>query len=159
MSVLHPFAAYLKDWEQGVPVDCGSPWTCEAIELAVARGAHPTARTPDAIALVHEDVEYQVQAGFSQVVLWDTIKHNLHRNFKISPVAVVPQLNRRGRIILDLSFPVRHQNKKAWQRHRMGEVIQDSVNDTTDRLAPSDAVKAIGQVLPNLFQFMADTPQ
>jgi hypothetical protein len=158
MSVLHPFAVHLKDWEKGVPVDCGAPWTNEAITLAVARGAHPTARTRDAIELVHEDVEYQVQAGFSQVVLWDDIRHDLHPNFKISPVAVVPQPNRRGRIILDLSFPVRRQNKTSRRRHRMGEIIQRSVNDTTDRLAPSEAVKAIGQVLPNLFQFMADTP-
>jgi hypothetical protein len=159
MSVLHPFAVHLKDWEKGVPVNCGSPWTREAIDTAVARGAHPTARTPEAISLVHEDIEYQVQAGFSKVVLWSDIKHNLHRNFKISPVAVVPQPNRRGRIILDLSLPVRRQNQKVRRRHRMGDVIQESVNDTTEHLAPVEAVKAIGQVLPNLFQFMADTPQ
>jgi hypothetical protein len=40
----------------------------------------------------------------------------------------------------------------------MGEVVQESVNDTTERLAPPKGVKAIGQVLPKLFQFMADTP-
>jgi hypothetical protein len=117
LSVLHPFAAHLKDWEQGVPVDCGKPWTTEAIHIAVDRGAHPTARTPDAIQLVHEDVEYQIQAGFSEVVLWDKIKHDLHPNFKISPVAVVPQPNRRGRIILDLSFPVRRRNKTTRRHH------------------------------------------
>jgi hypothetical protein len=93
LSVLHPLAAHLKDWEQGVPVDCGPPWTQEAIQLAVERGAHPTARTPEAIALVHEDVDYQVKAGFSAVVLWEDLKRNLHRNFKVSPVAVVPQAN------------------------------------------------------------------
>jgi hypothetical protein len=158
LSVLHPFAAHLEDWEQGVPVDCGPAWSEEAIEIAVQRGAHPTARTPEAIELVHEDIEYQVKAGFSEVLLWDDIKHGLHANFKISPVAVVPQPNRRGRIILDLSFPVRRQNKSTRRRHRMGEIIQASVNDTTVKLAPTKAVKAIGQVLPNLFKFMADTP-
>jgi hypothetical protein len=41
----------------------------------------------------------------------------------------------------------------------MGDIIQASVNDTTTKLAPTETVKAIGQVLPNLFQFMvADTP-
>jgi hypothetical protein len=123
----------------------------------VARGGHPTARAKDAIALVHEDVEYQVQAGFSQVVFWEDIKNDLHPNFKVSPVAVVPQPNQQGRIILDLSFPVRCQNPKTRQRHRMGETIQASMNDTTEARAPLEAVKAIGQVLPNLFQFMADT--
>jgi hypothetical protein len=47
MSVLHPFAVHLKDWEKGVPVNCGSPWTREAIDIAVARGAHPTAHGTD----------------------------------------------------------------------------------------------------------------
>jgi hypothetical protein len=93
LLVLHPFEAHLKDWEQGVPVDCGPPWSNKAIQLAVERGAHPTARTPDAISLVHENTEYQVQAGFLEIVLWEYIRHTLHTNFKISPVAVVPQAN------------------------------------------------------------------
>jgi hypothetical protein len=84
LSVPHPFAAHLEDWEQGVPVDCGSAWSDDAISIAVQRGAHPTVRTPDAIELVHEDIEYQVKAGFSEVLLWDDIKHCLHANFKIS---------------------------------------------------------------------------
>jgi hypothetical protein len=136
LSVLHPFAAHLKDWEKGVPVECGAPWSREAIELAVERGAHPTARTPDAISLVHEDVDYQVKAGFSEVVLWEDIKDCLPPNFKISPVVVVPQQNRRGRIILDLSFPVRQTNRTARRRHKMGEIIQASINDKTEWLAP-----------------------
>jgi hypothetical protein len=37
-------------------------------------------------------------------------------------------------------------------------VIRALVNSTTAYLAPTEAVKAIGQVLPNLFRFMADTP-
>jgi hypothetical protein len=82
-------------------------------------------------------------------------------NFKISPVAVAPQTGRRGRIILDLSFPVRRESKK---RRRNGhplpsEIVQASVNKTTIKLAPEAAVKAIGQVLPRLFQFMVVTPE
>jgi hypothetical protein len=157
LSMLHPFSGHLRDWEQGVPVACGTPWTREVIDMAIDRGPHPTACLPEAIALVHEDVEYQVAAGFTQIVLWDEIKHNLSANFKISPVAVIPQPNRRGRIILDLSFPVRRQNSGKRQR-RMGEVVQQLVNETPERLAPPEGVKAIGQVLPKLFQFMADTP-
>jgi hypothetical protein len=86
--------------------------------------------------------------------LWDDIKHDLPKKLKISPVAVVPQPNRPGRIILDLSFPVRLCNNVLSCCHRMGEIIQASVNNTTTK-----AVKAIGQVLPNLFQFMSDTPK
>jgi hypothetical protein len=157
LSVLHPFSGHLKDWERGVPVACGADWTREAINIAVARGAHPSAMGPEAITLVHEDMAYQVAAGFTEILLWDEIKDHLPESFKLSPVAVIPQPNRRGRIILDLSFPVRRppSHKKCW---RMGEIVQPSVNETTERLAPTEGVKAIGQVLPKLFQFMADSP-
>ncbi len=65
----HPFGETLQEWRTGVPVDCGDPWKREAIEAAVMRGPHPTARAAEAVALVHEDLTYQVQAGFSKIVL------------------------------------------------------------------------------------------
>jgi hypothetical protein len=78
----HPFGAQLASWTTGVAVDCGAEWSQEAIDLAVARGPHPTAIAPDAIApdaiaLVHEDIDYQVKAGFTEVVYWDEIKDDL----------------------------------------------------------------------------------
>jgi hypothetical protein len=157
LSMLHPFAGHLKDWEKGVPVNCGQAWSREAIDTAVERGPHPTARDPESFKLVHEDLAYQVAAGLTEIVLWDDIKDNLPTTFKISPVAVIPQRNRRGRIILDLSFPVQRQ-PSARARRRMGELLQEAVNDTTECNAPPEGVKAIGQVMPRLFQFMADTP-
>jgi hypothetical protein len=158
----HPFGKELANWDTGVPVDCGAEWSREAIDLAIERGSHPTARAADAVALVHEDVAYQVKAGFTEVVYWDEIKDNLPKNFKVSPVAVIPQTGRRGRIILDLSFPVRRpptKQESSSKRRRMGETIQESVNDTTKKLAPSEPVHAIGKVLPRLFHFMASTPK
>lgn len=103
----HPFGATLKEWERGVPVNCGPDWKREAIDEAVRRGPHVSALTPDARQLVMEDVMYQVEAGFSEIVLWDSIKDNPPSNLKVSPLAVIPQTNRRGRLILDLSFGVR----------------------------------------------------
>ena len=41
----------------------------------------------------------------------------------------------------------------------MGEVIQESVNSTTQRLAPTKSVHEIGKVLPRLFHFIALTPE
>ena len=92
----HPFGKTLEEWRTGVPVNCGEAWDREAIDAAVARGPHPTARAEEAVALVHEDVAYQVKAGFSKIVLWDDIKDDLPPSFKISPVAVIPQEDRRG---------------------------------------------------------------
>jgi hypothetical protein len=103
----HPFGATLKQWEKGVPVNCGPDWKREAIEEAVQRGPHVSAKTPEAMALVMEDVMYQVGAGFSEIVLWDDIKDDLPSNLKVSPLAVIPQTDRRGRLILGLSFGVR----------------------------------------------------
>ncbi len=152
----HPFGSELASWDKGVAVDCGAEWSREAIDLAIERGPHPTAKEADAIALVHEDIEYQVKAGFTEVVCWDEIKDNLPDHFKVSPVAVIPQTGRRGRIILDLSFPVRRPPKKS--SRRMGEVVAQAVNDTTKKLAPQEPVREIGQVLPRIFHFMATTP-
>ena len=73
LMTLHPFAPVLTRWETGVPVDCGPPWTHAAVEAAVARGAHPSATTPDAIQLVHDNVACQVKAGFLQIVEWSDL--------------------------------------------------------------------------------------
>jgi len=67
-------------------------------------------------------------------------------------VAVVPQVGRRGRIILDLSFPV-YQDLDG-----VVTITQESVNDTTVLQALSVPVKEIGRVLPRLLQYMRDTP-
>jgi hypothetical protein len=151
----HPFGETLEQWRTGVPVNCGAAWSMEAIDAAVARGPHITALLDEAIAVVHEDIAYQVKAGFSEVMYWDELQDSLPPQFKISPVAVVPQVGRRGRIILDLSFPV-YVSKPG--SRRKGEVIQEAVNMTTEELAPKAAVKEIGKVLQALFEFMSNTP-
>lgn len=90
-AMSHPFGKELATWDKGVAADCGEEWSREAIDLAMARGPHPTATAADAIALVHEDVECQVKVGFTEVVFWDETKDDLPANFKVSPVAVIPQ--------------------------------------------------------------------
>ena len=74
-------------------------------------------------------------------------------NLKILPVALIPQAGRRGRIILDLSFPV-YQEVDG-----VVTITQKSVNETTVLTAPAIPVKEIGKVLPRLLQYMRDTPK
>jgi hypothetical protein len=105
----HPFAKTLHEWETGVPVDCGKPWEWETIVAAVTQGPHKSATSAESIALVKEDVAYQVKMGYAEVISWKELQRLRPENLKISPLAVVPQRNRRGRMILDLSFPVRRQ--------------------------------------------------
>jgi hypothetical protein len=152
LAEVHPFTPTLKEWRHGIPVDCGPDWDWDIIAAAVAHGPHPTARTPDSITLFAEDIAYQVKAGFCKVYWWDELQTLRPANLKISPVAVVPQVGRCGRIILDLSFPV-YQDLDG-----VVTITQESVNDTTVLQAPAEPVKEIGRVLPRLLQYMRDTP-
>jgi len=148
-----------------VPVDCGDAWEWETEVAAVAQGAHKSATSPESIALVAEDAAYQVKAGYTTIVPWETLRHQRPAALKISPLAVVPQRNRMGRMILDLSFAVRRQQvrgRKRQQRmarqHTKTDDLQASVNDTTVRQAPEGPVKELGNVLPRMFDFMATVP-
>jgi hypothetical protein len=109
-----PFFLTLHEWAtEGVPVDCGPDLEWDVIEQAVACGPHRSAMEPNNIKLVHEDIQYQVDAGFSWIMFWSDLKELRPRNLKISPMAVVPQKDRCGRLILDLSFPVYPERTKT----------------------------------------------
>jgi hypothetical protein len=123
------------------------------IEAAVECNPHPTAWTPKSIALFIEDIEYQIKAGFCRVFLWEEVQHCLPANLKISPVGVVPQVGRWGRIILDLLFPVYQEI------NRVVTVTEESVNESTVLKAPSEAVKEIGKVFPHLLQYTRNMPE
>jgi hypothetical protein len=153
LADVHPFTPTIKKWRHGIAVDCGPHWSWDVIEATVERGPHPTARTPEAMALFEEDIEYQHKAGFCNVIPWDEIKRLRPPNLKISPMAAVPQVGRRPRIILDLSFPV-YQEVDG-----VVTATQASVNDTTALQASSAAVKEIGKVLSQLLTYMRDTPE
>jgi hypothetical protein len=160
MRRFHPFAETLQEWEVGLRVDCGSPWEWATIEAAVEKGAHKSATSEKSIALIQEDVAYQVKAGYAQIITWDELQQLRPKNLKVSPIAVVPQQNRRGRMILDLSFAVRRGKKnRGRKRSRTDDVIlQASVNDTTVRLAPDAPEKELGNILPRLLDIMSDVP-
>jgi hypothetical protein len=103
----HAFYHTLQQWgSKGVPVDCGPNWEQAVIKQAVARGPHSSALDPKNAETVREDIQYQVDAGFSQIFTWEEVKKIRPNQLKVSPMAVVPQKDRRGQIILDLSFPV-----------------------------------------------------
>ena len=88
----HPLAATLSRWSQdGVDADCGNPWSRNALEASIAKGPHVSALTPEVIALVHKDVEYQCKGGFAEIVLWGDLKKAIQQHLKLSPVAMVPQ--------------------------------------------------------------------
>ena len=61
------------------------------------------------------------------------------RNLKISPLACIPQTNRRGRLILDLSSPV-YRPQAGFKRKVTAKILQPSVNTSTTALSPKPPV-------------------
>ncbi len=116
---------------------CGEPWTRTAITTAVQCGPQTSALTPDGRELIKEEVQYQTAAGFSKVVFWHHLCNKLPVNLKISPLAVIPQVGRRGRLHLDLSFPVqaaRLLSKRGRRHWTPPPPLAPSVNFTTANL-------------------------
>ena len=145
----HTFGPTLQEWAvNGVPVDCGQQWSEASIRAAVHRGPHASALAPEAMVLLAEDVQYQVNAGFARIVRWDDIKDHIPPQLKISPVAVIPQANRRDRIILDLSFPVRVGT----------EILQQAVNATTITQSEPRSLAHFGTAMQRILAFMAHAP-
>jgi hypothetical protein len=71
----HPFFPALNEWAtKGVPVNCGPNWEWEIVEQAVTCGPHRSSMEKGNIALVHEDSQYQVDAGFSRIMLWSDLQ-------------------------------------------------------------------------------------
>ena len=157
----HPFVATLEHWASGVSASCGDPWSATAIQAAVNRGPHTSALTPEARILIEDEMQYQIQAGFSEMITWDSMHESHPVNLKVSPLAVIPQVGRRGRLLLDLSFAV-HAARPVSKRGRRNWVqpppLAPSVNSTTIQASPDYPVKELGRVLPRLLDFMNSVP-
>ena len=144
---------------EGCPAECGPPWEAEVIEAARRAGPHDSACTPDNVDLIWEDITYQQEAGFVRIVSETQLfrGESVPKELKISRVAVVPQANRRGRIILNLSAQVDLGVQRATGRRRWKKRIHPSVNETTQDAAEQEAVKALGTALSSLLLFMFET--
>jgi len=141
LALKHEAAELLTDWEKiGCPTQTGRDWSLTEIQAAIDRGPHKSALEPDAIAHFAEEVADKVAKGQARVVLWDDIKDNHPRQLKVSPVAAIPHKSRAYRSILDLSFALRLED---------GGIIE-SVNDTTDKLAPRGAIDQLGHSLKRI---------
>jgi hypothetical protein len=104
----HPFYHTLQRWgSKGVPPgDDGPGWDQAIIKHTIAREAHRSALDPENAATVQEDVQYKAGTGFSQIFTWEEVQKIRPKQLKVSSMAVIHQKDRRGRIILDLSFPI-----------------------------------------------------
>ena len=76
------------------------PWSPEQIHAALQRGPHPSALQH--AQFVHEEMQDMVSKGFWTVLPYRSIQRL--PCLRISPLGVVPQRERRPRIIVDYSF-------------------------------------------------------
>ena len=142
----HPAAPLLDDYSKhGCPVDCGPDWTIEQLMAALAYGAHPSAKFPEALKCLIAEAETKVANGFATIVTWRDIKDRLPKKIKLSPVAMIPHKSRAFRGILDLSFHIRALLKKY-----------KSVNETTNKLAHQEAMDELGSALKRIIAAVAD---
>ncbi len=138
--------------EEGCPTNCGPPWDPDVIREAQKVGPHKSANTPEASNLIWEDIQYQVDAGFVRIVPHDELfGDHTPKELKISRVAVVPQDNRRDRIILNLSADVAMPTSRRSKKRK-----HPSVNETTVPAEDQDPVQKLGRAVPELLRFMHD---
>ena len=61
-------------------MNCGPYWYWSVIKQAVARGLHCSSLDPDHAATVEEDIRYQEEAEFSQIVPWEEVNKLMQKN-------------------------------------------------------------------------------
>ena len=144
----------------GCAAECGPPWRQDVLDAAKAAGPHVSALMDDSIELIWEDVTYQQRAGFIRIVSESELfGGKTHPDLKISRVAVVPQANRRGRLILNLSAEVDVPEPSKGRRRKRGRRGRKhpSVNKTTEPVEDQTGVEALGTAMHSIMQFMFDT--
>ena len=119
--------------------------------LVAERGPHKSALEPEAIAMMHVEVDEKVKGGYDEVVYLDQIKHLLGteewQHLKLSPLEMVPHKSRKYRAILDLSFSLKIFGMEI-----------PSVNDNTVITTPQHIMNQLGSVLPWLIEAVAKAP-
>ena len=79
---------------EGCPVDCGPAWSKKQILAAIKRGAHISAKDPEARKYLINTTHDAVAGGFARLVQLKDIIDNLPPNLKVSPIAMIPHKSR-----------------------------------------------------------------
>ena len=143
-SIHHPAKDLLNIYAtKGCPVECGKNWSKNQIIQAILHGPHKSAQSKAAMDALHEETKIKVAHNFAKIVKFKDIKHNLPPNLKISPVACIPHKSKSFRVILDLSFKLKTPKETFL-----------SVNETTQKLAPPEAMVQLGQCIQRIIHTM-----
>ncbi len=147
-ALAHPAVDLLTKWATlGCPTQTEQPWTKEEIWVAVARGPHWSAISPEAIDHFAAEAAKKVCTKQARIVVWDDIKDNPPCQLKISPIAAILHKSKAYRSILDLSFCL-HLNNGG---------VRASVNNTTEKTAPKGAIDQIRECLSRIIHAFMET--
>ena len=127
----------------GCPVNIGEAWSLTHILQALKRGPHKSAKEPVPAKVLQEETLEKVNEGYAKIVKSKNIMHNVPKNLKISPVAMILHKSCLFRAILDLSFQLKVNGTKL-----------PSVNIATVIQAPQKAMAQLGTVLKRIIYKM-----
>ena len=131
--------------KNGCPVECGTNWSREHIELLLHRGPHRSSTGKDATIQLKVETDEKIKQGYARIVTWGSIKNNIPPTLKLSPVAMIPHKSKKFRCILDLSFNLKHKG-----------ITYPSVNDQTIPKSEAASMVQLGLTLKRIISTMAD---
>ena len=101
-SVPHAAAAYLDELRlSGAAIELKDlPWTADKLEEAAEYGSHKSCDRD--LAFVAKEMMDFANKGFFVVMKYDDAKHL--PNLRLAPMGLVPQRDRRDRIVVDYSY-------------------------------------------------------
>ena len=149
-ALAHPAAPLLQSYsDAGCPAQVQDSFPLEALEAAIQRGAHPSARSTKAAAALHLEVKEKIAKGYARLVPWEELKKAIPANMRISPIAAIPHKSRDYRMILDLSYMFKIEG------HEWPSVNDSSAPDNP----PLQSMSQLGKVLPRLVHALATSPE
>jgi hypothetical protein len=135
-SLPHPAAIELlvSLRNDGAPVELTTAeWSKERVREAMNRGSHQSA--DEYLGFVEEEMTDFIRKGFWLVLPFAAVQHL--PDLRISPLGVVPQRNRRPRLIVDYTF--------------------SGVNEETRKMAPGDSMQ-FGRALDRIRLAVLEAP-
>jgi len=124
--------------------NCGPSWSLEQLQATIEWGAHPSAKTPEAIKCLRKETLEKVQQGSAKLIPWSEREANPPTNLKLSPLAAVPHQSQPYRAILDFSFEI-----------QVGGIPLPSINAATVIQSQPEAMKQSGNATPRLIAAIA----
>jgi len=144
----HAASNWLKQVARnGVPaVMATAPWTEEVLDARIKRGAHKSC--DDHLEFLREEILEFVRKGFWTLLPYRLVKQRLRakidglKRLRVSPIGIVPQRERRPRLIVDYTYYGVNQEtqplspKEAMQFGRALERILYKIRHANPRFGP-----------------------